>query len=134
MSDSKNKDLEVSAKKTLEPSSGEPTREGLMYEPFVDIIEDAEAITLFADMPGVKKGDLDIDVREGILTLSAPVHPINDGWQPLLNEYAVGGYTRRFSLSEKISTDKISARMENGVLVLKLPKLEQHKPRKIQIT
>jgi HSP20 family molecular chaperone IbpA len=133
MSETTKKDLEVSEKKTLETSAGEPTREGLVYEPHVDIIEDAEAITLFADMPGVSKSDVDIDVREGILTLNAPVRPTRDSWQPLLKEYEIGGFTRRFSLSEKIDTGRINARMDNGVLILKLPKMEQHKPRKIQI-
>jgi len=133
MNDTSKKDLEVTEKKTLETTEGEPTREGLVYEPHVDIIEDAEAITLFADMPGVKKTDVDIDVREGILTLNAPVRPTSDGWQPLLKEYEIGGFTRRFALSEKVDTGRINARMDNGVLVLKLPKMEQHKPRKIQI-
>jgi len=133
MTEQTKKDLEVTEKKALESTAGEPTREGLMYEPHVDIIEDAEAITLYADMPGVKKSDVDIDVREGILTLTAPVRPINDAFQPLLKEYEIGGFTRRFSLSEKVDTESINARMDNGVLVLKLPKMEQHKPRKIQI-
>lgn len=133
MSEPTKRELEFTEKKTLETTAGEPTREGLVYEPQVDIIEDAETITLFADMPGVKKSDVDIDVREGILTLNAAVRPVADGWQPLLKEYEIGGFTRRFSLSEKIDTERINARMENGVLVLRLPKMEQHKPRKIQI-
>ena len=133
MSDEK-KELEVSEKKAIEKSDGEPTREGIMYQPHVDIIEDQEAITLFADLPGVNKDAVDIDVREGVLTLTAAVSPPPGNWQPVVKEYQMGGFTRRFSLSEKIDTDKINAKLEHGVLVLKLTKMEEHKPRKIVVT
>ncbi len=134
MSHHETKDLDVPAKKAVESGAGEPIREGLIYEPHVDIIEDKEAITLFADLPGVAKDGVDIDVKEGVLTLSAPVGPLPEGWQPLFKEYEIGGFARRFSLSEKIDTERISAKLEHGVLRLTLPKMEQHKPRKIQIT
>lgn len=129
----KSKELEVSEKKTIERAHGEPTREGLMYVPNVDIVEDAEMITLRADLPGVRKEQVDIDVREGVLTLNAPVDPIEQDWQPVYTEYRQGGFARRFTLGEQIDTDKINAKVENGVLTLQLPKAEQHKPRKIKI-
>ena len=134
MTEEQKKDLEVTMKKAIEARDGEPTREGLMYQPHVDIIDETEAITLFADLPGVNRDDVDIDVREGVLTLTAPVSPTLDNWQPLLKEYELGGFSRRFSLSEKIDTDKISAKIEHGVLTLKLPKMEAHQPRKIAIS
>jgi HSP20 family molecular chaperone IbpA len=128
------KDLEVSEKKAIEKSDGEPTREGLMFQPHVDIVEDANAITLFADLPGVRKEDVDIDVREGVLTLTGPVSAADESWQSLVREFQMGGFTRRFTLSERIDTEKINAKLEHGVLRLDLPKVEQAKPRKIEIT
>jgi len=134
MTDKEKKELEVSAKKSIEKSEGEPTREGVTYIPYVDIIEDADAITLVADLPGVKKENLDIDVREGVLTLTATVEPASENWRSVYREYDIGGYSRRFTLGERIDQEKISAKLDNGVLTLALPKAEKAKPRKIEIT
>lgn len=133
MQEQEKKELTVSEKQAIDAREGEPTREGAMYVPHVDISEDTEAITLRADLPGVKKDDLDIDVREGILTLTATVEPTAESWQAVHTEYPIGGFARRFSLSEKIAQDKISAAMEHGILTLVLPKAEAHKPRKVEI-
>jgi len=127
------RELEVTEKKAIEPTIGEPTREGVMYTPQVDIVEDPSSITVFADLPGVKRDNLVIDVREGVLSLTATVDPLPDHWQPTYREYQEGGYDRRFSLGDRIDTDKINAKLENGVLALVLPKAEAQKPRKITI-
>ena len=134
MATKETKELEVAEKKTIETSAGEPTRQGVMYTPQVDITEDPEAITVFADLPVGKREILTIDVREGILTLTATVDPLPDKWQSVFREYEVGGYERRFTLSDRIDTEKINARLENGVLALVLPKAEAQKPRKIKVT
>ena len=133
MTDKERKELQVAEKQAIEKSDGEPTRQGLMWVPQVDIIENKDAITLRADLPGVKKDNLDIDVREGVLSLSATLNPSPENWQPVYSEYQIGGYSRRFSLGNQIDQSKISADMNNGVLTLVLPKAEEHKPRKIKI-
>ena len=127
------KELAVTEKQEVDGRDGEPTRDGPTYVPHVDIIENAEAITLRADLPGVKKGEVDIDVREGILTLSATVAQIPEGWAPVYAEYPIGNFARRFALSEKVDQDKINASLNDGILTLVLPKAEAHKPRKIEI-
>ncbi|MBI5511253.1 MAG: Hsp20/alpha crystallin family protein [Deltaproteobacteria bacterium] len=127
------RELEVTEKKPIEASGGEPTRQGITYTPQVDIVEDPNAITVYADLPGVKRDDLVIDVREGVLWLTATVGAHPDHWQPVHREYQEGGYERRFSLGDRIDTEKISAKLENGVLALVLPKAEAQKPRKISI-
>lgn len=133
MTDKEKKELQVSEKQAIEKSDGEPTREDLMWVPQVDIIENKDAITLRADLPGVKKENVEIDVRDGVLSLSASLKTHPENWQPVYSEYQIGGYGRRFSLGEQIDQSKITADMENGVLTLVLPKAEQHKPRKIEI-
>ena len=127
------KELQVTEKKAIEKSEGEPTREGLMWIPQVDIIEEQESITVRADLPGVKKENVDIDVREGVLTLTATLNTTPTNWQPVYNEYQIGGYSRRFTLGEQIDQSKITANMDHGVLDLVLPKVEAHRPRKVQI-
>lgn len=134
MSDKEKKELEVQGKKTLEKSEGEPTREGVMYVPYVDIIESGDAITLKADVPGAKKDGIDIDVREGVLTLTASVPRPPENLRPVYREYEAGGFTRRFTLGERIDQSKIEASLEQGVLTLVLPKAEEAKPRKIEIS
>jgi len=133
MTDKEKKELEVCKKKQIEKSRGEPTKEGVMYIPDVDIAENEESITLYADLPGVQPGGVDIDVREGVLTLTAKVDAYPEKQQLVYQEYEVGGYQRRFTIGERINVEKINARMNNGELTLTLPKAENQKPRKIKI-
>ena len=123
----------MSEKRAIEKQEGEPTREGLMWIPQVDIVEEKDNILLRADLPGVKKQDVKIDVHEGVLTLSASVESLPNHWHCVYGEYEMGGYSRRFSLGEQIDQSKITASMEQGVLTLVLPKAEAAKPRKISI-
>ena len=133
MTEQEKKELTVAEKQAVDPNAGEPTREGPVFVPRVDIAEDKDAITLRADLPGVKKGDVDIDVRENVLTLTARVDALPEAWQAVYTEYPIGGYSRRFSLGEKIDQGKINAALDNGVLTLVLPKAEAHRPRKVEI-
>ncbi len=133
MTEKEKKELEVSKKKEIELSVGEPTRDDVMYVPDVDIVENDEGIVLYADLPGVKPEGLDVDVREGVLKLTAKVDPVVEKHRLVYGEYGIGGYQRSFTLGERIDVEKINAKMNNGVLTLTLPKVEMHKPRKINI-
>jgi len=133
MTEQERKDMDVAQKKTIEKHAGEPTREGVSYIPDVDILEDEHTITLRADLPGVKKDGVSIDVHEGMLTLTATVDNPPNNWRPVYREYEIGGFTRRFTLGEQVDQNKISAKMENGVLTVELPKAEAAKPRKINV-
>lgn len=134
MTKEQKRELEVSQKREIDAGEAEPTREGVTFVPEVDITENDQGIVLYADLPGVREGDLDIDVRDGVLTLTATVEPVSTNRNLIYQEYEVGGFQRRFTLGERIDTDKISAKLDAGVLTLELPKAEAHKPRKIQIT
>ncbi|MBW1807123.1 MAG: Hsp20/alpha crystallin family protein [Deltaproteobacteria bacterium] len=134
MTEKEKKELEVSKKKPIESAEGESTREGITYVPDVDIFEDSDAITLRTDLPGAKKENLTIDIDDGTLTLSAAVDPLPKHFNTIYKEYEHGGYSRRFSLGERIDQEKISAKLENGVLTLVLSKSEAAKPRKIEIS
>jgi HSP20 family molecular chaperone IbpA len=112
----------------------EQTRPGPVYTPAVDIFEDDEVITLLADMPGVKAGDLTIDLRESTLTLTGRITPSEQaGEVDILREYRVGTFVRQFSLAETIDQARIAARLADGVLRLELPKVEKAKPRQITV-
>jgi HSP20 family protein len=133
MTEKEKKELQVSNKKAIEKSGGEPTREGVTFVPDVDITEDGDAITLYADLPGAQKEGLSIDVREGVLTLTATVKPIEKNHRLIYHEYDIGGFTRRFTLGEQIDQSKIEASLNNGILKLVLHKAEAAKPRKIKV-
>ena len=116
------------------PAVPEQTRPGPVYTPAVDIFETENAITVLADLPGVKAQDLDIDLRESVLTLTGPVTPPDGPKETgVLREYRTGTFFRQFTLSETINQAKIDAKLTDGVLRLELPKVEKARPRQITV-
>ena len=133
MTDSENKALQAKVKREM-TGPAEQTRPGPTFTPAVDIFETDKEITLMADMPGVKAKDLDIDLRENVLTLSGEVaSPEGPNEVDVWREYQTGKYFREFSLSEVIDQAKIDAELREGGLRLRLPKVGAAKPRKITV-
>jgi HSP20 family protein len=132
MTDSK----EIKVKEKQEVTTpAEQTIPGLVFTPEVDIFETDRAITLLADIPGVKPEKLNIDLRDNILMITGDVDRLEAAdEQPLSVEYETGRYYRQFTLSEVIDQAKIDAKLNLGVLRLKLPKVAKAAPRKIAIT
>ena len=133
MADTESKALQ--AKKKAEVTTpAEQTRPGLVFTPAVDIFETDKEITLLADMPGVKAGDLNIDLHENLLTLNGDVQaPEGDGEMDVIREYRTGKYYRQFALPQVINQAKIDAELKDGVLRLRLPKVEAAQPRQITV-
>jgi len=112
----------------------EQTKPGMVFTPAVDIFETEHEITVLADMPGVKAEDLNIDLHENVLTLDSEVQsPEGSDEGEVLREYRTGRYYRQFRLSQIIDQTKIDAEMKDGVLRLRLPKVEAAKPRQIRV-
>jgi len=127
------RELKIKEKQEVS-TSAEQTRPGLVFTPQVDIFETEKALVLLADMPGVRAGDLNIDLRDDTLTLTGDVQPFEGADEnDILIEYEVGKYYRQFALSEIIDQNKIDAQMQDGVLRLTLPKIEKATPRKIAV-
>ena len=102
--------------------------------PPVDIYEDGEAVTLYADLPGISKEDLDLQIEKDNLQIYAKVkNPPLEHTQQHYTEFPLRDYYRAFTIGDEIDKDKISASMNNGVLKLVLPKSERVKPKKIDI-
>ena len=108
-------------------------REAAVLPP-VDVIEDATGITLYADLPGVGKEQLNLRVEADTLTIEGEV-ALNapEGLQPSHAEVQVPRYRRVFALSTELDPDKIAAELAHGVLTLRIPKAEHAQPRKVQI-
>jgi HSP20 family molecular chaperone IbpA len=132
MTDSK----EIKVKEKQEVTTpAEQTIPGLVFTPEVDIFETDQAITLLADIPGVKPEKLNIDLRDNTLTIMGDVDRLQAADEELLvMEYETGRYYRQFTLSEVIDQTKIDAKLNLGVLRLSLPKVAKAAPRKIAIT
>ncbi len=112
----------------------EQTRPGPVYTPAADIFETESAITVLADMPGVKAEDLKIDLHESVLSLTGRISTVGTaGEVDVLREYRPGTFYRRFTLSETIDQAKIDAKLADGVLRLELPKVEKARPRQIHV-
>jgi HSP20 family protein len=127
-------DLTPKAKQEVEQR--ERTRPGRHYIPDVDICEDDEGLWLWADMPGVAPDKVDVQLVDDTLHIEGRMALGEyDGLSPLYTEYNVGDYVRRFTLPDggRYDSDRITARLTNGVLEIRLPKAERAKPRRIQV-
>ena len=102
--------------------------------PPVDIRETAEGISVVADMPGVAKEDLSIGVEGDQLTIEGAVRLRESSkLQQVYAEIRVDRYKRTFVLSRDLDTERIEAKLQNGVLNLFIPKVERAKPRRIEV-
>jgi HSP20 family protein len=114
--------------------SNTSVRKEPVITPAVDVLEDASGITLYADLPGVPRDKLQIQVEadslriEGEVSLSAP-----EGLESLHVEIGVPRFRRVFTLSKELDADQVSAELKQGVLTLRIPKAAQAQPRKINV-
>lgn len=120
-------------KQAVDMSHGEPTREGRYFTFAADIVENDEAVTVLADLPGVGAHGIEVDLRDNVLTILGRVEEVPADWNPIHAEYEIGGYLRQFNVGPAINQDKIHATMNAGVLTLVLAKAERLKPRKIEV-
>lgn len=128
-----NKALQAREKEEV-ATQAEQTVPGPTFTPAVDIFETDKALTVVADMPGVKPEDLSIDLHDNVLSFIGEVAaPEKEDELDVYREYRTGRYVREFTLGELINQDKIDAELKDGVLRLTLPKVEEAKPRKIAV-
>lgn len=98
----------------------------------VDIYENDDEILMFADMPGVAKDDIRVNLDNGALTLSG-VRRFDASGTVSREEFGEAEYGRTFSVPQAIDIDRVKAELKEGVLRLHLPKSEAAKPRHIEI-
>lgn len=131
MSDAR--ELAVREKQEL-ANKEEKTTPGRTFIPIADIFETDDALTVIMEMPGVAKQNVSIEVEDDVLRVEGRIDFANyQEMEPVYTEYNVGNYARGFTLSGKIDRESISARLEDGVLTLTLPKAKEAMPRRIAI-
>lgn len=117
-----------------EAEGGEPTRARPTFRPRVDILETETGLVLMADVPGATREGIEISLERRELTIRARVEDhAPEGLTPLLREYAVGDYERRFTLSGDFDVEGIAADLKDGVLTLTVPKAAEAQARRIEV-
>jgi len=112
-----------------------PAADPVVFTPPIDIFETPEGLVLMADLPGVTLESLELQVQDNKLTLFGRVAPdLPPDARLIHQEYAVGHFLRSFILSDQVDHDRISARLNQGVLEVILPQLKKSEPRRIQVT
>jgi len=111
------------------------TRDAGQWLPSVDVRETEDALLVEAELPGIDKKDVKLDVKDGVLTISGERHYEKDVKEENVHriERSYGSFSRSFSLPRNIDTEKVEANMKDGVLKVRLPKLETAKGRSITI-
>ncbi len=122
------------SEKQVDRARGKDTRGMPTFIPQIDIYEDPNNITVIADMPGVDKDGVNINLEDDQLTISGKLPSPGESGTILHREYEVGNYFRQFTLSDVIDREKISAKISDGVLTVTLPKTKAAVPRKIEVT
>ncbi len=113
---------------------GAQPSEDFALVPAVDVTENANGITLVADLPGVPKDRLEIKVDADTLIVEAEIAlPTPEQMSAQHAEVQVTRYRRLFALSKELDADKIDAEFKDGVLTLHIPKAENAKPRRVTV-
>ena len=112
-------------------SVGVKPYQGSAY-PKVNVYEYEDKVGIVAEIPGLDKKQLNIEVEEGVLTISGDKHGIHkeDGAKVLRRELKASSFKRSFELGELLDGDNISANFKDGVLSISVPKIEPEKPKK----
>jgi len=130
----KRSELEGQKKRELETKE-EKTIPARIFLAVADIYEAPDALTVILEMPGVEKSNVSIQVEDGVLNVEGRLELDKyRGLVPLYTEYNIGHYSRSFRLSRAIDQNKIAAEMKDGVLFLTLPKIQEAKPRTIEVS
>lgn len=106
-----------------------------LWAPAVDVIEEESAYTIKADIPGLAKEDVHVEVQDNTLTIRGEKHEEKEekGKRYFRKERTYGSFTRSFHLPENVDVEAIKATHKEGILELTIPKKEQEKPKRIDI-
>ena len=105
------------------------------WTPAIDIAEDNDSFLVTADLPGLTKKDISINIKENMLTISGErKSEIKDEKRNYCRtERRYGAFKRSFQLTDQVLADKITATFKDGVLTVNVPKAEEVKPKEIEI-
>ena len=116
------------------PQQSEAAEQPALLPP-VDVIEDAEGITLYADLPGVPKERLDVHIDREVLVIEGEMGlEMPRDMEATHVEVSLARYRRVFTLSRELDPERMSAELKQGVLKVRIQKAEHAKPRRIEVS
>jgi HSP20 family protein len=119
----------------ITPRNADEAVRRVTLTPAVDIVENSDGITLWADLPGVPRDKLDVKVHDARLYIEAEaVVPVQPELRVHHAEIRAPRFARAFTVSEDFDTSKIDANLSNGVLKLSIPRREEARPRRVNVT
>ncbi|RKZ95793.1 MAG: Hsp20/alpha crystallin family protein [Gammaproteobacteria bacterium] len=121
-----------SSRKTL-ANSGDRSFEVGDWMPVVDIEETEDAFSIKAELPGVEKDDVSINIDKGVLTIKGEKKTETEDKKRHRVECSYGSFVRSFTLPQSIKVDKVEAQYNNGILNLTIPKSEEAKPKEVEV-
>jgi HSP20 family protein len=106
------------------------------WAPAVDLYEDKDSVTVQAELPGLKKEDIHINLQDGVLVIEGErkLEEKQEGTESHRSERFAGRFRRTISLASEVDAEKINATYTDGILTVTLPKSEKAKPRQIPIS
>ncbi|MBO6558191.1 MAG: Hsp20/alpha crystallin family protein [Pseudomonadales bacterium] len=112
-----------------------PLAEGANWSPQVDIVENDEAFVITADMPGVSAEEIEISLHHGVLTIKGERSTERETTESAFTrrERVQGTFYRQFNLPETADEDTVSARYDDGVLGITIPKASKAKPKIVSV-
>jgi HSP20 family protein len=118
----------------IEKSVGVKPFQGTSY-PKVNVYEYDDKVAIIAEIPGLDKKDLKVDVEEGILVISGDKHALynNEGAKVVRRELKSSSFKRQFELGELLDGDNIKASFKDGLLTIDIPKVEPTQPKKLSV-
>ncbi|MDB5742975.1 MAG: heat shock protein Hsp20 [Polaromonas sp.] len=132
VSTAQGREVSAGASQNAQPERAESA---VILVPPVDIFEDEGGLTVIADMPGVAKEQLGVRVTGDNLVIEGMASvPVTGSMELVYGEIQSPQYRRSFTLSRELDSSKIEAKLDKGVLRLRIPKAEQAKPRRIEVT
>lgn len=103
------------------------------WMPVVDIDETEDAFVIKAELPGVEKEDVSVNIDKGILTIKGEKKTETEDKKRHRVECSYGSFIRSFTLPQSINTNEVEAEYNNGILSLNIPKTEEAKPKEIEV-
>lgn len=118
----------------IKQATASKTAEFATLRPLVTIVEEESGFTLTAELPGVPKENVQVQVENHILTLEGEIRlSTPEQMESTHTEVSTAKYKRAFTLSRELDSTKIEASQRDGVLTLHIPKAEHAQPRKIEV-
>lgn len=105
------------------------------FRPSTEIKENDDSFNLNISVPGIKKNEIKIELNNGVLEVSGErkTEKTEESDKFHLSEISYGKFSRRFQLPDNVNHEKIDAKVEDGILRLSIPKLDEVKPRQIDV-